>query len=167
MVYFEQLQSRFVTRKSYVCGAQPARSVDTTVERKTTFIACLLILEKLFEDGCVTVVGVSCCVQERDRPVFSFLPKFAEKLRGTRLPQFRSVLLSKFRPSLHLVSVPVAKSIGRGDLSQPLINVSILFAQASWPQTVDENPPPISSLWFLIYSFQFDHDVLPQLDRMS
>jgi hypothetical protein len=125
------------------------------------------MLEKLFEDGCVAVLGISCSVQERDRPEFSFVPKLGEKLQGTGLPQFCPVLLSKLGPPLYLVSVPAAEGIGWGDLFQPLVDVSILFAHASWPQTVDENPLTIGSLWFLIYAFQLDHDLSPQLDRMS
>lgn len=107
------------------------------------------------------MVLVVCRMDKREHSFLTFLMQ--EINRPVLLVQFRSITLLKLRPlcDVGVATESLVQLSARGDLLEPLVELSVFLRQITWPIWLDKNSEAVLGVRLFVCTLKLDHDRSP------
>jgi hypothetical protein len=96
------------------------------------------------------VLEVARCCNQDHRLLLGYVPEPGQRRRCGVAAELGAIAAGEFLEPGGIVPVPAAQVRSRGDVFHPLVEGRILFADASWPESVYQNAVAILSRVFVI-----------------
>src|SRR3970040_1575637 len=107
------------------------------------------------------MVLVVCRMDEREHSFLTFLMQEINRL--VLLLEFRSITLLKLRPlcDVGVLTESLVQFSARGELLEPLVELSVFLRQITWPIRLDKNSEAVLGITLIVCTFKLDHDRSP------
>ena len=97
-------------------------------------------------------------IAQREHSFLTFLMQEINRL--VLLLEFRSITLLKLRPlcDVRVLTESLVQFSARGDLLEPLVELSVFLRQITWPIRLDKNTEAVLGVGLFVCSFKLDND---------